>query len=98
MRAGFLIERSIKRPSLMMGNVSTEESRKEMRNSPGAPRPPARVPIFCIHELNFEGTPPPQPHIFYAQARHLPCSQRILRFECNQSRRGRSELIGLAAR
>src|SRR5438477_5509933 len=36
----------------MIGNVSTEESRKEIRKSPGAPSPPANVTIFCFHPFN----------------------------------------------
>ena len=35
----------------MIGNVSTEESRNEMRKSPGAPRPLAKATTFCFHAL-----------------------------------------------
>src|SRR5437660_5648418 len=43
------MESSISSRSLMMGNVSTEESRNEIRNSPGAPSPPANATIFAFH-------------------------------------------------
>src|SRR5881392_2347802 len=48
-RAGRSIDNSISSKSLMIGNVSTEESRKEVRKSPGAPSPPANATIFCFH-------------------------------------------------
>jgi hypothetical protein len=35
----------------MMGNESTEESRKEMRNRPGAPSPPANAIILSFQPL-----------------------------------------------
>ncbi len=35
----------------MIGNVSTEESRKEIRKSPGAPSPLANATTFCFHPL-----------------------------------------------
>ena len=37
---------------MITGNVSTEESRNEIRNSPGAPSPPANATIFSFHPLN----------------------------------------------
>src|SRR5271156_522574 len=42
--------------SLMMGKESTEESRKEMRNRPGAPSPLAKAIIFCFHPLRVNAT------------------------------------------
>jgi hypothetical protein len=33
----------------MTGKVKTEESRKEIRKSPGAPKLPAKATIFCFH-------------------------------------------------
>jgi hypothetical protein len=33
----------------MTGNVSTDESRNEIRKSPGAPSPPANATTFCFH-------------------------------------------------
>src|SRR5438309_366460 len=48
-RAGCCMESSISSRSLMTGNVSTEESRKEIRRSPGAPSPPANATTFCFH-------------------------------------------------
>jgi len=39
----------------MIGNVSTEESRKEMRKSPGAPKPVANATTFCFHPLKLVG-------------------------------------------
>ena len=39
----------------MTGNVSTDESRKEIRNSPGAPSVPANATTLCFHPLNKEG-------------------------------------------
>src|SRR5207244_3953012 len=47
--AGCCMDNSISNKSLMIGNVSTEESRKEIRKSPGAPSPPANATIFCFH-------------------------------------------------
>src|SRR5580700_6241228 len=38
----------MRRRSLMIGKESTEESRKEMSRSPGAPSPPANATIFCF--------------------------------------------------
>ena len=55
MRAGRWMERSISSRSLITGNVRTDESRKEMRNNPGAPSPPANATIFCFHPLRFAG-------------------------------------------
>src|ERR1700720_1291264 len=55
MRAGRRMESSISSKSLITGKVSTEESRKEIRNSPGAPSPPAKATIFCFQALNSEG-------------------------------------------
>src|SRR5580692_2511487 len=48
MRAGCSMESSMSRRSLITGKVRMEESRKEMRNSPGAPRVPAKRTIFCF--------------------------------------------------
>src|SRR5713226_2371129 len=50
------MESSISSRSLMTGNVSTEESRNEMRKSPGAPSPPAKATTFCFHPLRLDGT------------------------------------------
>src|SRR6266852_5523491 len=52
-RAGCSIDSSISNRSLMTGKVSTEESRKEMRKSPGAPSPLANATTFCFHPLKF---------------------------------------------
>src|SRR5208283_6095227 len=38
--------------SVITVNVSTDESRKEIRKSPGAPSTPANATIFCFHALN----------------------------------------------
>src|SRR5437867_13239692 len=43
------MDNSISSKSLMIGNVSTEEARKEIRKSPVAPSPPANSTIFCFH-------------------------------------------------
>jgi len=53
MRAGRWIESSISSKSLMTGKVSTDESRNEIRNKPGAPSPPAKNTIFCFQPLRF---------------------------------------------
>src|SRR5262249_2232120 len=50
-RAGCSMESSMSNRSLITGNVSTEESRKEMRNNPGAPNTPAKATIFCFHPI-----------------------------------------------
>src|SRR5712671_6605551 len=50
-RAGRCMESLMSSRSLIIGNVSTEESRKEIRKSPGAPSPPANAPTFCFHPL-----------------------------------------------
>src|SRR6202795_5131059 len=57
------MESSINSKSLMIGNVSTDESRKEIRNSPGAPSVPANATIFCFHPLSLPCNPrhPPLP-------------------------------------
>src|SRR5438309_9606651 len=47
--AGCCMANAISSKSLMLGHVSTEESRKEIRKSPGAPSPPANATIFCFH-------------------------------------------------
>lgn len=39
----------------MMGNESTEESKKEIRKRPGAPSPPAKATIFCFQPFKFKG-------------------------------------------
>jgi hypothetical protein len=38
---------------LITGNVSTDESRNEMRKSPGAPSPLANATTFCFHPFKF---------------------------------------------
>src|SRR5580704_10381466 len=58
MRAGRWIESSTSSKSLITGNVRIEESRKEMRNNPGAPSPPANATTFCFHPLRFAGKLP----------------------------------------
>jgi hypothetical protein len=50
------MESSISKKSLMMGKESTEESRKEMSKSPGAPSPVAKATIFCFQPLRFKDT------------------------------------------
>src|SRR5579863_9185104 len=57
MRAGWPIESCTSNRSLMTGKVSTDESRKEIRNSPGAPSVPAKATIFDFHEFNLTFTP-----------------------------------------
>src|SRR3979490_1067094 len=54
-RAGWSMESLINSKSLMTGNVSTEESRKEIRKSPGAPSPLANASTFCFHALKLGG-------------------------------------------
>src|SRR6267378_6388233 len=49
------MDSSISSRSLITGNVSTEESKKEIRKSPGAPSPAANVTTFCFHPLKFYG-------------------------------------------
>ena len=39
------------RKSLITGKLKTEESRKEMRNRPGAPKVPAKATILCFQEF-----------------------------------------------
>src|ERR1700688_687530 len=41
----------MRRRSLIIGNESTEESRKEISSRPGAPRPPAKAMIFCFQPV-----------------------------------------------
>jgi hypothetical protein len=53
MRAGCWMESSISSRSLITGNVSTEESRNEIKNNPGAPNAPANATIFAFHALSF---------------------------------------------
>src|SRR5262250_275748 len=48
MRTGRSMLSSISSKSLITGNVKIEESRKEIRNSPGAPSAPAKATIFCF--------------------------------------------------
>src|SRR5207245_3939341 len=48
-RAGCWMDNSIRSRALLTGNVSTDESRNEIRKSPGAPSPPANATIFCFH-------------------------------------------------
>src|SRR6266568_1042011 len=43
------MESSISSKSLITGNVSTDESRNEIRQSPGAPRLPANATILSFH-------------------------------------------------
>src|SRR5229473_3512200 len=52
MRAGCWMESSTNSKSLITGKVRTDESRNEIRNSPGAPSVPANATIFCFHPLN----------------------------------------------
>src|SRR6267378_7874155 len=49
------MDSSISSRSLITGNVSTDESRKEIRKSPGAPSPVANATTFCFHPLKFDG-------------------------------------------
>src|ERR1700674_1409410 len=55
-RVGCSIDNSISSKSLIIGNVSTEESRKEIRKSPGAPSPLANATTFCFNPLRVDGT------------------------------------------
>src|SRR5271165_31260 len=69
------MESWISSKSLITGNVSTEESRNEMRKSPGAPRPPANATIFCFHPLNFPcktSLPLQKFHRVYQTRSHTP--------------------------
>src|ERR1700721_334072 len=50
-RAGFCMDNWISSKSLIIGNVSTEESRNEIRSNPGAPSPLANATTFCFHPL-----------------------------------------------
>src|SRR6516164_9377053 len=52
MRPGRWMLNSISNKSLITGNVKIEESRKEIRNSPGAPSAPANPTIFCFQPLS----------------------------------------------
>jgi len=51
MRSGCWMANSISRRSLITGNVSTDESKKEIKKSPGAPSAPANPTIFCFQPL-----------------------------------------------
>src|ERR1700740_1177221 len=68
--AGCRMDNSINKRSLMTGNVSTEESRKEIRKSPGAPRPPANATIFCFHGIKTDGKSSPHSERFSSPGRH----------------------------
>ena len=46
------MQSSISNRSLITGNVSTDESKKEIRKSPGAPKVPANATTFCFHVFN----------------------------------------------
>ncbi len=46
------MDSSINNKSLITGKVRTEESKNEIKNSPGAPSAPANTTIFCFHPLN----------------------------------------------
>src|SRR5271154_6904685 len=54
MRVGLLMQRLISNRSLMIGKLSTEESRNEIRNKPGAPKAPAKIIIFCFQAFTLE--------------------------------------------
>src|SRR5450432_4015626 len=60
MRGGCCQHNSINRRSLITGNVSTDESRKEIRKRPGAPSVPANATIFCFQDckLTLRTRPP----------------------------------------
>src|SRR5271156_465448 len=70
MRAGWLMHRLMSSRSLMMGKLRTEESKKEIRNRPGAPREPAKTNIFCFQRLNLDVNASP--------LRAVTCGQEIL--------------------
>src|SRR5882724_4906161 len=59
MRAGCWIERLISSRSLMMGKVSTDESRNEISSSPGPPSVVANATIFTFHTFYQENKYPP---------------------------------------
>src|SRR5690348_9966026 len=59
-RAGCWMESSISRRSLITGNVRTDESKNEIKNSPGAPSVPANTTIFCFQTLSFPCKTPPR--------------------------------------
>src|SRR6266481_3131207 len=55
MRAGRRMESSINNKSLITGKVRNDESRNEIRNSPGAPSVPANPTIFCFQAPSCAG-------------------------------------------
>src|ERR1035437_7444078 len=44
----------------MIGKLRTDESRNEIRKSPGAPNEPANKSIFCFQTLSLDGNDTPQ--------------------------------------
>src|SRR5207302_2161231 len=71
--------------SLMIGNVSTEESRKEIRKSPGAPTPLANATTFCFHPLRLDGTHHSSHQFIFSHRRAaLPWSAPSPRLERSQ--------------
>src|SRR4029077_16603276 len=71
---------SISNRSLITGNVSTDESRKEIRKSPGAPRTPAKATLFCFHALNGLVKRKPPGKVLNSQTLSRALEQRLDRF------------------
>src|SRR5271166_6150946 len=67
------MQSSISSRSLITGNVSTEESRNEIKKRPGAPRAPANAMIFCFQVLswNDKNEPPRKVEISLTEARKV---------------------------
>src|ERR1700747_1005844 len=55
MRAGCCIDNSINNKSLITGKVKNDESKNEIKNSPGAPSVPANPTIFCFQAPSCAG-------------------------------------------
>jgi len=51
--------REIRSKSLITGKVKIDESRKEIKNRPGAPKVPANATILCFQTVKDEGNARP---------------------------------------
>src|SRR5215469_3794034 len=82
MRNGCWIANSMSSRSLMTGKVSTEESKNEIRNSPGAPSAPANATIFCFQPLNCACKSACLPHFDgSSDAEHATSEERLNGFD-----------------
>src|SRR5260370_16196077 len=93
------MENSISSKSLITGNVSTDESRKEIRKSPGAPSPLANATTFCFHPLKLDGTRySSRQSTFLAPRTALASTPGALRFVQSRKMRDHAEHQELADR